>query len=269
MNTTANDTITAVPGLLAGHWTDGDAATGCTVVICPQGAVASADVRGGAPGTRETDLLRPGTLVERVHGVLLTGGSAFGLDAAGGVMRWLEERGHGFPTPSGVVPIVVGAVLIDLSVGRSDVRPDAASGYAACAAASKAPPAMGSVGAAEGEVDEDGAGDDGDDAGGDREAAAALLQPAHDAAGGVQAEGAAAAEKDGVDAVDEVAGAEEVGLAGAGGAAAHVGGGDGAVGAEDDCAAGGGLPVGPVTDLEAGDGGNGVAIGSGRHLASV
>ena len=150
MNTTANDTITAVPGLLAGHWTDGDAATGCTVVICPQGAVASADVRGGAPGTRETDLLRPGTLVERVHGVLLTGGSAFGLDAAGGVMRWLEERGHGFPTPSGVVPIVVGAVLIDLSVGRSDVRPDAASGYAACEAASAAPPAMGSVGAGTG-----------------------------------------------------------------------------------------------------------------------
>ena len=150
MDSPPNDSITAVPGLLVGHWTDYDAATGCTVVLCPDGAVASADVRGGAPGTRETDLLRPGTLVERVHGVLLTGGSAFGLDAAGGVMRWLEERGHGFPTPSGVVPIVVGAVLIDLSVGRSDVRPDAASGYAACQAASAAPPAMGSVGAGTG-----------------------------------------------------------------------------------------------------------------------
>src|SRR3970040_2448651 len=150
MDSPANDTITAVPGLLVGHWTDAEAATGCTVVLCPEGAVASADVRGGAPGTRETDLLRPGTLVERVHGVLLTGGSAFGLDAAAGVMRWLEERGKGGPNPRGVVPIVVGAVLIDLSVGRSDVRPDAASGYAACEAASAAPPAMGSVGAGTG-----------------------------------------------------------------------------------------------------------------------
>jgi L-aminopeptidase/D-esterase-like protein len=150
MDSPANDTITAVPGLLVGHWTDAEAATGCTVVLCPEGAVASADVRGGAPGTRETDLLRPGTLVERVHGVLLTGGSAFGLDAAAGVMRWLEERGKGFPTPSGVVPIVVGAVLIDLSLGRSDVRPDATAGYAACDAASGAPPAMGSVGAGTG-----------------------------------------------------------------------------------------------------------------------
>jgi L-aminopeptidase/D-esterase-like protein len=144
------DTITAVSGLLVGHWTDVRAATGCTVVLCPDGAVASVDVRGGAPGTRETDLLRPGGLVERVHAVLLTGGSAFGLDAATGVMRWLEERGKGFPVPTGVVPIVVGAVLIDLSVGRSDVRPDAAAGYAACDAASGGPPAEGSVGAGTG-----------------------------------------------------------------------------------------------------------------------
>src|SRR3990170_3483165 len=150
MDSPVNDTITTVPGLLIGHWTDEQAATGCTVVLCPEGAVASADVRGGAPGTRETDLLRPGTLVERVQGVLLTGGSAFGLDAAAGVMRWLEERGKGFPTPAGIVPIVVGAVLFDLSLGRSDVRPDAASGYAACEAASAAPPAMGSVGAGTG-----------------------------------------------------------------------------------------------------------------------
>jgi L-aminopeptidase/D-esterase-like protein len=145
-----NDTITAIGGLLAGHWTDAEAATGCTVVLCPQGAVASADVRGGAPGTRETELLRPGTLVERVHAVLLTGGSAFGLDAAAGVMRWLEERGHGFPVPTGVVPLVAGAVLFDLTLGRSDVRPDAAAGYAACEAASAAAPAEGSVGAGTG-----------------------------------------------------------------------------------------------------------------------
>ena len=135
-----------------GHWTDAEAATGCTVVLCPQGAVASADVRGGAPGTRETDLLRPGSLVERVHAVLLTGGSAFGLDAATGVMRWLEERGKGFPVPTGVVPIVVAAVLIDLSLGRADVRPDAAAGYAACQAASTGPPEEGSVGAGTGAI---------------------------------------------------------------------------------------------------------------------
>jgi L-aminopeptidase/D-esterase-like protein len=150
MDSPANDTITAVSGLLVGHWTDAEAATGCTVVLCPEGAIASADVRGGAPGTRETDLLRPGTLVERVHAVLLSGGSAFGLDAATGVMCWLQERGKGFPTPGGVVPIVVGAVLFDLSLGRGDVRPDAASGYAACEAASAGPPAMGSVGAGAG-----------------------------------------------------------------------------------------------------------------------
>ena len=150
MDSPVNDTITAVPGLLVGHWTDAGAATGCTVVLCPQGAVASADVRGGAPGTRETDLLRPGTLVEQAHAVLLSGGSAFGLDAAAGVMRWLAERGKGFPTPGGVVPIVAGAVLFDLSLGRGDVRPDAASGYAACEAASAAPPPLGSVGAGTG-----------------------------------------------------------------------------------------------------------------------
>src|SRR3989304_4985297 len=95
MDSSVNDTITAVPGLRVGHWTDAGAATGCTVVLCPEGAVASADVRGGAPGTRETDLLRPGTLVEQAHGVLLSGGSAFGLDAAAGVMRWLAGRGQG------------------------------------------------------------------------------------------------------------------------------------------------------------------------------
>jgi L-aminopeptidase/D-esterase-like protein len=144
------DDISAISGLRVGHWTNTEAATGCTVVVCEEGAVASADVRGGAPGTRETDLLRPGNLVDRVHAVLLTGGSAFGLDAAAGVMRWLEDRGWGFPVPTGVVPIVVGAVLIDLSLGRSDVRPDAAAGYAACEISSTGPVDQGSVGAGTG-----------------------------------------------------------------------------------------------------------------------
>jgi len=144
------DAVTAIPGLRVGHWTDRRAATGCTVVLCQEGAVAAVDVRGGAPGTRETDLLRPGNLVERIHAVLLSGGSAFGLDAAAGVMRYLEEQGVGFATPGGLVPIVVGAVLYDLSVGRSDVRPDAAAGYAACGAAKGGRVSQGSVGAGSG-----------------------------------------------------------------------------------------------------------------------
>ena len=144
------DAISAIPGLRVGHWTNRRAATGCTVVLCEGGAVAAVDVRGGAPGTRETDLLRPGSLVERIHAVLLSGGSAFGLDAAAGVMRYLEEQGVGFPTPGGLVPIVVGAVLYDLSIGRSDVRPDAAAGYAACRAAKGGRVSQGSVGAGSG-----------------------------------------------------------------------------------------------------------------------
>ncbi len=112
-----------------------EAATGCTVVLCERGAIAGVDVRGAAPATRETDLLRPGSLVGRAHAVLLTGGSAFGLAAATGVMRFLEERGAGFPTQTGPVPIVPAAALFDLSIGRSDVRPDAEAGYAACQAA--------------------------------------------------------------------------------------------------------------------------------------
>ena len=144
------DAITSVSGLRVGHWTDRRAATGCTVILCEGGAVAAVDVRGGAPGTRETDLLRPGNLVERVHAVLLSGGSAFGLDAAAGVMRYLEEQGVGFPTPGGLVPIVVGAVLYDLSIGRSDVRPDAAAGYAACQAAKGGRISQGNVGAGSG-----------------------------------------------------------------------------------------------------------------------
>jgi L-aminopeptidase/D-esterase-like protein len=150
MSMAKTDAITDVPGVLVGHWTDEQAATGCTAVLYPDGAVASVDVRGGAPATRDTDLLRAGNLVERIHGVLLTGGSEFGLDAAGGVVRWLEERGYGFPVSTGRVPIVVAAVLFDLSLGRSDIRPNAESGYAACEAATADTVVMGSVGAGTG-----------------------------------------------------------------------------------------------------------------------
>jgi L-aminopeptidase/D-esterase-like protein len=127
--------ITDIPGLKVGHWTNLEAATGCTVVLCEAGALAGVDVRGAAPATRETDLLRPGSLVGRAHAILLSGGSAFGLDAATGVMRYLEERGLGFETRQGRVPIVPAAALFDLGIGRADIRPDAEAGYAACLAA--------------------------------------------------------------------------------------------------------------------------------------
>jgi L-aminopeptidase/D-esterase-like protein len=142
--------FTSIAGVRVGHWTNREAATGCTVVLCPEGAVASVDVRGGAPGTRETDLLSAGTLLQRVHAVLLSGGSAYGLDAATGVMRWLEEHGHGFPIPTGVVPIVSAAILIDLSIGNPTVRPDAEAGYAACDAATEGPIEEGCAGAGTG-----------------------------------------------------------------------------------------------------------------------
>jgi L-aminopeptidase/D-esterase-like protein len=145
-----SDAITDVAGLAVGHFTHPARATGCSVVLCPDGAVAGVDVRGGAPGTRETDLLQPDTLVDRVHAVLLTGGSAFGLDAAGGVMRWLEEHGHGFAVGHVRVPIVPAAVLFDLWHGDLSIRPDAGAGYAACVAASHAAPAQGNVGAGAG-----------------------------------------------------------------------------------------------------------------------
>jgi L-aminopeptidase/D-esterase-like protein len=146
-----NGTLTDVAGLLVGQWTDLDAATGCTVVLCDgEGAVAGVDVRGSAPGTRETDLLDPVNAVQRVHAVLLGGGSAFGLDACGGVMRWLEAHGRGVEVGPVRVPIVCGAVLFDLVVGRADVRPDAAAGEAACDAASTATVPQGSVGAGTG-----------------------------------------------------------------------------------------------------------------------
>ncbi|MCA1644642.1 MAG: P1 family peptidase [Chloroflexi bacterium] len=141
--------ITAIGGIRVGHWTDLAAATGCTVVLCAPGAVAGVDIRGAAPATRETDLLQPGSLVGRAHAILLTGGSAFGLAAATGVMRFLEERGVGFATQAGPVPIVPAAALFDLGIGRADVRPEAAAGYAACQAASETV-AEGCVGAGTG-----------------------------------------------------------------------------------------------------------------------
>lgn len=146
-----HNAITDVPGIRVGHATNREAMTGCTVVLCPRdGAVGGVDQRGGSPGTRETDLLRPMHLVQRVHAVLLAGGSAFGLDAAGGVVHWLEERGIGYDTRVARVPIVPAAILNDLKVGRADVRPDAAMGYAACQAADEGPVAEGSVGAGTG-----------------------------------------------------------------------------------------------------------------------
>jgi len=142
--------ITDVPGISVGHSQDVEALTGCTVILCPTGAVGGVDVRGSAPGTRETDLLRPMNLVERVHAILLTGGSAFGLDAASGVMRFLEERGYGFDVGVARVPIVPAAVLFDLHIGRADVRPDAKMGYQACLNASSQSVAEGNVGAGTG-----------------------------------------------------------------------------------------------------------------------
>jgi len=144
--------ITDVAGVEVGHFTDTRRPTGCTVVIVREGAVAGVDVRGAAPGTRETDLLAPTHLIERVHGVVLAGGSAWGLDAASGVMRWLEEQGVGFPVGPVRLPIVPGAVLFDLMLGDASVRPDAAAGYRACELASAKPPAQGNVGAGTGAV---------------------------------------------------------------------------------------------------------------------
>ncbi len=142
--------ITDVAGITVGHDSDTRRPTGCSVVIARDGAVGGVDVRGAAPGTRETDLLQPGNLVQQVHAVLLAGGSAWGLDAAGGVMRWLEEQGIGLDTGHGRVPIVPGAVIFDLAVGDGRIRPDAASGYRACAAATRDAPAQGNVGAGSG-----------------------------------------------------------------------------------------------------------------------
>ena len=144
--------ITRVAGIEGGQITDTRRPTGCTVVMAREGAVAGVDVRGAAPGTRETDLLHPSNLVDKVHAIMLAGGSAWGLEAATGAVRWLEERGVGLDVAVGRLPIVPAAVLFDLLVGDMRIRPDAAAGYAACAAASSADPAEGNVGAGAGAV---------------------------------------------------------------------------------------------------------------------
>jgi len=142
--------ITDVAGLKVGHFTDTRRPTGCTVILAEGGAVAGVDVRGAAPGTRETDLLDPSNRVEEIHGLILSGGSSFGLEAATGVMLYLEEKGIGIPVGPARVPIVPGAILFDLGMGDWRIRPGADAGYAACRAASDAPPAEGSVGAGTG-----------------------------------------------------------------------------------------------------------------------
>jgi L-aminopeptidase/D-esterase-like protein len=145
-----SNSITDIRGIEVGHAQDTEALTGCTVILCRKGAVAGVDVRGSAPGTRETDLLNPVNLVEKVHAVVLAGGSAFGLDAAAGVMKYLEENKIGFNTGAAKVPIVPAAILYDLNLGHADVRPDASMGYLAAASASSAAPAEGNVGAGTG-----------------------------------------------------------------------------------------------------------------------
>lgn len=142
--------ITDVPGVEVGHAQDNEALTGCTVILCRKGAVAGVDVRGGAPGTRETDLLDPVNMVEKAHAIVLAGGSAYGLDSASGVMRYLEEQGIGFNTGVARVPIVPAAILFDLNLGKADVRPDAEMGYRAASVASKDVPPEGNVGAGTG-----------------------------------------------------------------------------------------------------------------------
>lgn len=142
--------ITRVRGLQVGHFTSRQRPTGCSVVLAPQGMVATVDVRGAAPGTRETDLLTPGNLVEQVHAIVLSGGSAWGLAAATGVAEWLEEQGAGLDVGCGRVPLVPAAVLFDLPLGDASIRPDAAAGRAACMAASSSPCATGNVGAGTG-----------------------------------------------------------------------------------------------------------------------
>ena len=142
--------ITDVAGIEVGHFTDTRRPTGCTVVIARDGAVAGVDVRGAAPGTRETDLLAPTHLIERVHGILFAGGSAWGLDAATGMVQWLEEQGVGFPVGPARLPLVPGAVLCDLLLGDAAIRPDAQAGYRACELATGKAPAEGNVGAGTG-----------------------------------------------------------------------------------------------------------------------
>ena len=147
-----NGTITDVPGIKVGHAQDFDGITGCTVVLCEKGAVAGVDQRGGAPGTRETDAIRPLHLVSKIQAIMLAGGSAYGLDAASGAMKYLEEKGLGFDAGVAKVPIVPSAILFDLAIGKATVRPDAAMGYQACVNASESAVAQGCVGAGTGAI---------------------------------------------------------------------------------------------------------------------
>ncbi len=147
---TGSTSITDVPGILVGHHTLDERPTGCTVVLAVDGAVGGVDIRGGAPGTRETALLDPVNTVQKLHAVVLSGGSAFGLDAATGTVRWLEENGIGFEVGEIRVPIVAGAILFDLGVGDGRIRPDAECGYRAAESASAAAPTEGNVGAGTG-----------------------------------------------------------------------------------------------------------------------
>src|SRR5688572_10561068 len=142
--------ITDVDGIKVGHFTDSRRPTGCTVILYERGAIAAVDVRGSAPGTRETDLLRPTGTVDKVHAIVLSGGSAFGLDTATGVMRYLEERDFGFQTAAGKIPIVPAAILYDLTIGDPKIRPDADAGYQACLSAQTGAVEEGSVGAGAG-----------------------------------------------------------------------------------------------------------------------
>jgi L-aminopeptidase/D-esterase-like protein len=146
VNTAMHDDITDIPSIRVGHDTNLEAGTGCTVILCDTPAVGGVDVRGGAPATRETDLLRPMHMVEEVNAVLLTGGSAYGLDAASGVMRYLEEQGIGFDTGVARVPIVPAAAIFDLGFGSATVRPDAEAGYRACLQATAQTVLQGNVG---------------------------------------------------------------------------------------------------------------------------
>jgi L-aminopeptidase/D-esterase-like protein len=146
----ASGGLTDVAGIKLGHYTLDQRPTGCTVILVEDGAVAGVDVRGSAPGTRETDLLRPTGLVDQVHAIVLAGGSAFGLAAASGVVQYLEERGIGFVTPTAKVPIVPAAILYDLGVGDASIRPTAECGYRAAQAATDGPVVEGNVGAGAG-----------------------------------------------------------------------------------------------------------------------
>ena len=145
-----NNSITDIPGIAVGHWTNLEAITGCTAILCPTGSLGGVSVRGASPGTRETDVLHPSNRVDEIHAIMLSGGSAFGLAAADGAMRYLEGKGIGVKVGSSVVPIVPSAILFDLGIGEGGVRPDSESGYYACEFASSDPVEQGCVGAGTG-----------------------------------------------------------------------------------------------------------------------